>query len=186
LLPLYRRQLGEAWDGLPAAIRAMHDGSGIRTAEGLAVVERGHGVLARLIAFVNRFPKAGRDIPVCVRFEARGEREVWTRTFAGTTFSSTQYQGSGLAAGLICERFGPLVFAFALVAEPDRLRLAMRRWSAFGIPLPMALGPRGETWESAEDGVFHFHVDIAFPWCGPVVAYRGWLRRSACRQPIRS
>ena len=178
-LPLYRRHLSESWNALPAAIREMHDGSGTWVAEGLSTVERGRGWLARLIALINGFPRAGTDVPVTVRFEANGSEEVWTRNFAGAVFSSVQYEGRGRAEGLICEQFGSLVFGIALVAESDRLKLVMRRWSAFGIPLPMVLGPKGQTFESAQDGVFHFHVEIRFAWCGPVVAYRGWLKRTS-------
>lgn len=178
VLPLYRRYLGEeVWYALPPAIREMHDGTGTWIAEGSAVVERGSGLLARLIAFLNGFPDAGNSVPVTVRFDSDGTREIWTRTFGGKSFSSTQYQGRGRNAGLICERFSPLVFGIALVPEPGGLRLAIRRWSAFGIPLPMFLGPKGETFERAEDGVFYFHVEIGFAWSGPIVAYRGWLKR---------
>ena len=56
----------------------------------------------------------------------------------------------------------------------------IRRWSLFGIPLPPALAPFGAAYESAEDGRFHFHVEINLPVIGPIVAYRGWLvQRSA-------
>ncbi len=57
----------------------------------------------------------------------------------------------------------------------DRLRLIVRRWSVFGIPLPLAFAPRGDAYEFAENGRFHFHVEIRLPLAGLVVAYRGWL-----------
>jgi hypothetical protein len=178
MLPLYRRTLGEeAWRALPPAIRDMHDGTGTWIAEGSGSVERGRGLLARMIAFVNGFPKAGDDVPVSVRFDANGGREIWTRNFAGKSFSSTQYQGNGRSEGLICERFGSLVFGIELVPEQNRLKLVIRRWSALGIPLPLFLGPCGETFEQDVDNVFHFHVEIGFAWTGPIVRYRGWLKR---------
>ena len=59
---LYRRVLGEAWDSLPEPLRAMHDLDGERSADGVAVVERGSGLLARLVAFVIGLPPAGADI----------------------------------------------------------------------------------------------------------------------------
>ena len=49
---LYRRVLGEAWDSLPAPLQAMHDVESERTADGVAVIERGSGLLARLVTFV--------------------------------------------------------------------------------------------------------------------------------------
>jgi hypothetical protein len=75
----------------------------------------------------------------------------------------------------LCERFGPLNFAMALVLEDGRLRLVLRRGSLFGIPLPRALLPRNNAYEFAKDGRFHFHVEIAHPLTGPIVGYRGWL-----------
>ena len=51
----------------------------------------------------------------------------------------------------------------ALVLDGERLRLVLRRWSVFGIPLPLALAPRINAYEFAEDGRFHFHVEIAHP-----------------------
>ena len=55
--PLYRRVLGEDWDSLPALLQTMHDVQSEQTADGVAVVERGSGLLARLVAFHR--PPAG-------------------------------------------------------------------------------------------------------------------------------
>lgn len=175
--PLYKRFLGSAWDKLPEAIRAMHDGSGVWTAQGRADIERGRGPLAPVAAWINGFPPPGRDLPITVRFEAKDGRETWTRDFAGRKFSSVQYEGRGRGAGLVWERFGPIAFGIAMLVEDGRMRLDVRQWSLFGIPLPGFLRPRGNTFESAEDGRFHFHVEIGFPWTGLIVRYRGWLER---------
>jgi hypothetical protein len=75
----------------------------------------------------------------------------------------------------MCERFGPFAFGLALLCETDRMRLVVRGWSVFGIPLPRALAPVGDAYESAEDGRFHFHVEIRLPVIGLIVGYRGWL-----------
>ncbi|HEX4302742.1 MAG TPA: DUF4166 domain-containing protein [Rhizomicrobium sp.] len=173
-LPLYRRVLAEAWDALPDAIRAMHDG--VAAARGLAVVELGRGVLARIAAAVMGFPKAGTDVPVEVTFDAKAGRETWTRRFAGAAFSSVQYAGRGRWDGLLCERFGALSFGLALVTGDGKLRLVVRQWSAFGVKLPAFLAPVGETFERVDAaGRFCFHVEIGFPWTGLIVGYRGWL-----------
>jgi hypothetical protein len=146
LAPLYRRVLGEAWDSLPAPLQTMHDVQSERTADGVAVVERGSGLLARLVGFVIGLPPAGTDIPITVSFRARHGREYWQRNFAGQAFSSVQEQGRGRCARLLC-----------------------------GIPLPRALAPRGDSYEFVEAGRFHFHVEIAHPFTGLIVRYRGWL-----------
>ena len=63
----------------------------------------------------------------------------------------------------------------ALVLDQGRLRLIVRRWSMFGIPLPLSLAPGGNAYEYAENGRFHFHVEIGHPLTGSIVGYRGWL-----------
>jgi len=178
--PLYRRLLGDAWNALPQPLRAMHDLTGALNAAGLAEVERGTSWLARLIARVIGFPQPGRDIPLTVSFhvlaQADGhEREHWKRAFAGQAFASTQEEGRGRFERLLCERFGPCNFAMALVCEDDRMRLVLRHWTLLGVPMPLALAPLIDAYESAEGGCFHFHVAIAHPLSGLIVRYRGWL-----------
>ena len=101
--------------------------------------------------------------------------ETWTRTFGADTFSSRQFAGRGRSERLLCERFGALTFAMALVAEGRRLSLVMRRWSVFGVPLPLRLCPRASAHETVEDGRFHFDVAIGHPLFGLIIRYRGWL-----------
>ncbi|WP_342238078.1 DUF4166 domain-containing protein [Inquilinus sp. OTU3971] len=173
--PLYRRALGEAWAELPEPVRAMHDLSDDRRVAGRAEVERGTGLMARLVAPLIGFPKAGRDVPVEVTFRIRDGVETWRRRFAGRAFASTQRAGRGRSEGLLEERFGPVRVGLALVLEGDRLRLVVRRWSLLGLPMPPALAPGGEAWETAADGRFRFHVEIRHPWTGLIVRYRGWL-----------
>jgi hypothetical protein len=173
--PLYRRLLGDAWNSLPQPLQAMHDLGAELSAEGLADVERGSGLLARLAACVIGFPRAGKDLPVTVSFRAEDGREHWKRTFAGRSFASTQEQGRGRFERLLCERFGPFNFGMAAVCDDGRMRLVLRRWSFLGIPMPLALAPREDAFEFARDGRFHFHVEIGHAITGLIVRYRGWL-----------
>ncbi|MGX5800933.1 DUF4166 domain-containing protein [Bradyrhizobium sp. Arg314] len=170
---LYPELLGEAWKSLPHEIRAMHEGAAM--AEGRAGVERGSGIFSRLAAWLIGFPAAGTDVPVRVRFDIGRDGETWTRTFGTHSFSSRQFAGGGRSQRMLCERFGPLTFAMALVLDDNRLRLVPRRWSFLGLPLPMWLCPRSNAYETVEDGRFRFHVEISHPVVGPIVRYRGWL-----------
>lgn len=172
--PLYRRLLGEAWSELPAAVRAMHDGLAI--AKGASSVERGANPLARFACRAMGFPPAAMESELSVRFDAQAGGERWARDFGGRRFSSLQYEGAGKSERLLCERFGPLVFAMALVREEGRLALVLRRWSVFGVPLPLWLAPRSDSHESEEAGLFRFHVEISHPLVGLIVRYRGWLK----------
>jgi uncharacterized protein DUF4166 len=174
-LPLYRRLLGEAWDRLPPQLRTMHDLEGELVAEGVATVERGTSMLARLVAGVIGFPKAGTDVPVSVAFGLRNGREYWRRTFEDRSFLSIQEEVRGRFARLLCERFGPIKLGMALVLDGERMRLVVRRWSMLGIPMPLWLAPRSNAYEFVQDGRFRFHVEISLPVAGLIVRYRGWL-----------
>lgn len=132
--------------------------------------------LAALIAHLFSFPAAASDIPVTVNFltNAMG-RETWARSFAVRPMVSTQEAGTGRNQHLITERFGPFAFGLALVTAGQKLRIIPRRWSLCGLPLPRALMPKGDSYETQIDGKFRFHVEIALPLIGPVVTYDGWL-----------
>ena len=175
--PLYARVLGSAWHELPAEIRAMHDLHSGLTARGTAAVERGASFLARLVAGAIGFPASADEVPVTVRFAAEDGVEIWTRTFGEQTFSSAQFAGQGRDAHLLCERFGWLTFAMALVVEGGRLKLVPLRWSVLGVSLPEWLCPSVDAYESVEAGRFLFHVEIRHPLTGLIVRYRGALAR---------
>jgi hypothetical protein len=175
--PLYQRILGEAWNTLPAPLRAMHSCAGSQVAMGQADVLRGRHPLARLVAFAVGFPAAGERVPVQVIFAANADGERWTRTFAGRSFSSFQSAGHGSSAHLLRERFGPLTFDLALVVEGVKLHLVVRRWSLWGMPLPLVLAPDGDSYETVIDDRFHFQVEIRHRLIGLIVGYHGWLER---------
>ncbi len=169
--PLYARTMGGSFDTLPAMVRAMHDLHGDGGAAGEGLVERGSNPLARLVGALMRMPPAG-TWPLHVAFAERGGRETWTRDFGGHRFTSELSQ----SAGLLVERFGPLRFGFDLPSDEDGLRMELRRWSVFGIPLPRLLGPRIAAREWQESDRFRFEVAVTLPLIGSVVRYAGWLQ----------
>jgi hypothetical protein len=173
--PLYQKLMSDAWQTLSEPIRTMHDLTGTMTASGMAKVDRGTSLLSHIVAAIIRFPEAGAEIPVTVKFEVSHNKEIWQRTFAERSFSSVQSEGRGRSDKLLCERFGLLSFGMAVVIRDDRLNLVVRRWSCLGIPLPFFLAPHGDAYEYAEDGRFNFHVEIRHPFTGLIVRYRGWM-----------
>lgn len=172
---LYQRVLGSAYAQLPDSVQLLHAPGAPRRWRGTARVERGRGLLSRLLGTVFGFPAAGEGVPVSVEFapEAWGER--WTRTFAGRRFSSLQTQGSGRNEALLVERFGRVSVALALLVENGRLQLVPRRWSVLGLPLPHSLLPGDKSFEYEVDGRFVFDVEIGAPVVGRIVHYRGVL-----------
>jgi hypothetical protein len=169
---LYERVLGEAFARLAPQIQALHRAP---LARGRASVERGRGPLAWLAAMAFGFPPSGDDVPVEVSFTPRAGGELWTRDFAGRRFRSLQTEGRGAWAGLIREAFGPIAVGLAVVVQDGALRLVVRRWTLFGLPMPRWLAPGGDAGESVADGRFRFDVEIAVPLAGRLIRYRGWL-----------
>ncbi|MGI9424963.1 MAG: DUF4166 domain-containing protein, partial [Hyphomicrobiaceae bacterium] len=153
----------------------LHDSTETRRWTGQAQVQRGEGVVARLIGWIIGFPDASPEVPVNVVLAYKPHGELWTRDFAGKTFSSFQQRGTGKDEHLLVERFGPINVALALVVDNDRLFLIPRRWSCLGIPLPGFLLPQGQSFETEQDGKFCFDVEIAAPLVGLIVAYKGIL-----------
>jgi hypothetical protein len=172
---LYCRALGGAYATLPARIRELHDFESTGRYQGRAEIKGPTNPFARFVAALFGFPPAGSDVPVTLRLSRTGGVETWDRSFAGRALSSTQELGRGRYDGLIVERFGPMRFGMAAVVEDNRLRLIIRRWDLLGLPLPRALLPRVDAGEHADDGRFHFLVDIAAPLLGRLVRYEGWL-----------
>jgi NAD(P)-dependent dehydrogenase (short-subunit alcohol dehydrogenase family) len=167
---LYAQIMGPHFAALPPLLRAIHDIQGDAGAAGEGRVERGRNLFARLMARVARFPPAGA-YPLHVAFAERDGRERWTRDFGGHVFSSELSTKWGLAV----ERFGPMRFGFALAPAPDGLTMPLRRWSMFGIRLPLFLAPRIAAREYEADARFHFDVRLSFPLIGGIVHYTGWL-----------
>ena len=144
-------------------------------AEGATEVERGNGVLSRIISGVIGFPDEGSDLPTKVEFQSFKGNEIWVRNIAGKTFHSIQSLGVGRYDRLLCESFGPVKVGLAVILDEGVLRMAVRKWEMFGIPMPLFLAPRGNAYEYENEDRFHFSVEISHPFIGLMVRYRGWL-----------
>jgi hypothetical protein len=178
-VPLYKRILGEAWDALPAPLAALHNVTTkeLKT-EGVARVETGKHPFALLLAALYGFPRAGEHVPLKVTFHRSDGGELWQRDFAGRTFSTFQFAGRGYADKLLVEKFGPVAFWMALVLREGRLHSVTRRWSIFGIPLPLVFAPNTSVYEYADGEDFCFHVEVKHWLMGLLVRYEGRLAPS--------
>ncbi len=172
---LFKTLLGSAWSVLPKPIQEMHDTRENLHMSGTAMVVRGKGWIARLIAALFQFPIEGKDISIDVRIRKSAESETWERTFAGRSFTSVLSLGEGQNDRLLCERFGPFSFGIALVIDDEKLRYIVRRWKLWGLPLPRALAPGGDSYESSKNGRFGFDIEIMHPLTGLIVKYSGEL-----------
>jgi hypothetical protein len=175
--PLYKRILGEAWESLPAPLAAMHNILSVeQRAEGIARVETGNHIIARLLAALYGFPRPGEHVPVKVSFQRREDGELWQRDFAGRKFSTFQSEGQGDADKLLMEKFGPVTFWMALILKDGKLHLFTRCWSFLGILLPIGWAPKASVHEYADGDDFCFHVEVKHWLTGLIVLYEGKLR----------
>lgn len=158
--------------GLPAAIRASHAVFHTRLLKGSASVERGRGLVARLLCAVFGFPAAVDAIEVEVSKTREGDAEHWQRRFGTRCFRSSLR----VLDGRMRERFGPFEFELDLHIADNALQFPVSRGWLLGLPLPHWLLPRSEAREYVEGERFHFDVALDAPLgIGRLVRYRGWL-----------
>ena len=138
-------------------------------------VETGKHPVARLLAALYGLPRTGEHVPVKVSFQRRDGGELWQRDFAGRKFSTFQWEGHGYADKRLLEKFGPVIFWMALVLKQGELHYVTRRWSVFGIPLPLVFAPSASAYEFADGDDFCFHVEVKHWLMGLIVRYEGKL-----------
>lgn len=172
--PLYAHILGERWNLLPEPLRQVHSPSPRLELAGLVRVEGAVNPLARLIRLVLGFPEPGEERPIAVIIETTARGERWARRVGDRRFTSEL--SPTRKAGLIQERFGPLIFAMTLPSDERGLEMIFASWRLGPLPLPAFLAPRISAREFVdENGKFNFDVALAFPMIGRIVAYFGWL-----------
>lgn len=171
---LFALALHQDFAALPEPIRTLHDRSRCFSASGRCDVDDGANPVARLIGALFRLPRAGRDLPLTVKFIARGGSETWERSFAGRIMRSRLRRAQ--VPGQIREQFGPFTFTIRLRWDGERLHYEMMGGDFLGMPLPRALLPRSDAFEYVEDGGFRFDVRLRLPLIGLLAHYRGWLQ----------
>ena len=167
---LFAQVIGPAFDTLPAPVRALHMAQGMQRYRGDVEVERGRGVLSRIVASATRLPPAGAG-PVCVEIDASPQAERWTRFIGGRAMPSRLWR----EGDVLCERLGLATFGFRLEVVDEAIAWRVVRVRVFGVSLPSRWFTDVGARESAEDGRYRFDVWAALPVAGRLVHYRGWL-----------
>lgn len=168
--PLFAALLGPAFAALPAPVRALHAAQGVWRYAGEVQVERGSGVLSRLIAVATHLPPAGTG-PLCVEIDASPDHERWTRFIGGRAMPSRLWRDGDV----LCERLGLATFGFALDVADGAIAWRVVRVRALGLSLPARWFAGVGARESAADGRYRFDVWASLPLAGLLVHYRGWL-----------
>ena len=167
---LFQQVLGDALDGLPPTVKALHSREGCSRYRGEVEVSRGKHMLARLLARATRLPPAGRG-PVEVEIDADGHGERWTRHIGGHAMPSRLWSQDKL----LCEQLGLVRFGFRLMVEDGVLVWSVARVRALGVPLPARWFDAVQAREYESEGRYWFDVAAVMPVAGLLVHYRGWL-----------
>jgi hypothetical protein len=168
---VFRALVGDSFEALPPAVRAIHDSSGERTFTGRCDVYRGASLASRVIAAALRLPRAGRDVPLRVTIRRHPPYETWTRDFAGRRLRSVLRA----RRGLLEERMGATTFTFALRVHDRGIRWELMGVRALGFSLPLAWFRGVRAGEGVEEGRYRFDVRAELPVAGLLVHYHGLL-----------
>lgn len=175
----FRAVLGGSFALLPVPVRRLHDLDAAVTTEGRAEVAVEPGVHKALLRRFAGLPEAGSDVPVAVRFTPLEDgSERWSRDFAGRPYTSRMEAGTGIDSGLLIEHFGIFDLVFALEPRPEGLCWRLVRWRWLGLPLPAWSCPRIDCVESGQERRYCFDINVAFPFLGAILRYKGWLEET--------
>ena len=164
MLGLYPALAGADWDELPAAVRALHGGRGVRARGRFQVRWSAHAPV-RWLARLTGLPRPGESVGLELQIVPEAGMETWRRVFEGRPFVTRQW-----AEGpLLVERFGRPRAALRAPGRPRRAVLrAARRGPGPGplaAALPRPLWPRVEAFVSGEL-VPRVEVELRLPLLG--------------------
>lgn len=162
----YERVLGTEFLELDPGVQIAHRVPLLAT--GTVKVQRGRGVLARLLAFVFGLPRTSSQDKVALQVCSRGERVVWHRRFANHQWKTQQWTDGDF----IFESYGPITLSFALEAMDGTLvfRQVSARWGP--VPLPVTI--RAEV-KGANEG-WQVRVHISSQIAGLLCEYEACLK----------
>lgn len=176
---LFRDILGAAFAQLPAEVQRVHDARPRKVYAGRCTVERGRGLLARVMARVARLPDSGAEVPVKVTIEGEAGREKWMRRFGSHAMDSVLWQ----RAGLLHERLGAVTLRFMLLATEREIRWHLRGARLLFLPVPAAWFQACTAREFMVGPRYHFEVNVELRGIGLLVRYRGWMMEHGTTQP---
>jgi hypothetical protein len=167
---LFPSVLGAPFAALDPCLRWVHGGES-RRLRGSVTVERGGGVVGRIVGVLASLPAAMWDAPIEVRIEVTRTGEKWVRLFAGQHLMVSTLKREGQ---LLAERIGPAALKFRLLVRDGTLEWVLEHVAVFGIALPLNWFRIAATIK-ARDHRYHFVVDSELIGVGRIVRYEGVL-----------
>jgi Domain of unknown function (DUF4166) len=164
-------------DRIHADVARLHFGDESLSAKGIFNMRRGQGIAVRLGAGILRLPPPARGVPLALRIERYGRREVWHRSFGGRRLdASFEHMSDQLTEG-----FGPLRLRYRMSARSGALVLdlvsANIQIGPVSVRLPGWSAPkvRARAWVRDGDGLLQACIIVLAPWGDLLLAYRGHL-----------
>ena len=175
-LGLLPEVLGETYQQLPKEIQALHAGDSVYEAEGSCEVFGASNFLTAMAAKLGGMPPSGVDVPVRLSIQPQGSSEIWSRKFGDVLLATTQ-KLYGSDKNQLIEFLGPGGIVLNVEASQKGLFLNSCGLRLFGvIPVPEILSPKIKASEILiEEGKVAFDVEIAAPFLGRMVGYKGYL-----------
>lgn len=170
-MTLYREILGDRFALLPPAVQALHDHPGEAVYAGTCYVKRGTNLCAHLLADLLSLPKASPHAEVTVRFQTRGDTEIWERHFNGRKFKSLQWQ----EGELLYEHIPFTTLVFRVNANSEKLALELQHLLVFSIFKLRWFIPQVIAEEREVEGKFQFFISTTLPFLGLLIEYQGTL-----------
>jgi hypothetical protein len=167
---LFPSRLGAHFAGLDPAIQWVHGGES-RELSGIATVERGASLVAKVLGFLTSLPPTQKNGPISIRIEATESHERWIRRYADKHLMTSILFERG---DCLVEKLGPASLKFRLMARNAGIDWRLERVSVFGISLPLhwfLVAARIDV----KDGRYHFLIDSHLQGVGRVVRYEGLL-----------
>ncbi|MEO3415700.1 DUF4166 domain-containing protein [Roseovarius sp. CAU 1744] len=159
------------------AVLSFHAGRGTCIYSGRCDITRGRHPLVRLGLWVAGFPRDGCNLPTRVTTKTQECHSIWERDFGGHVTRSRLTCNPSRTR--VIEAFGPFSLTLSLRAENGQLHISVESMRIFRLPVPTPLVPVSTTTEAeGADGRFLFDVAGRIPGIGPLIRYRGDLRRT--------
>jgi hypothetical protein len=152
----------------------MHTTTSPVHARGDLRIEYGLHPMARLLARLLRLPHPSASADTRLVVSARGDGELWERTFDGRRFATLQCRWHDDLA----ERFGVLQFRFRLCVSDGSLLYVQRQAAVLcwpvRLPIPALCAPRVEAREDpAGPNRIQVEVRVLLPGIGLLISYAG-------------
>ena len=168
-------------DRIHPDVARLHFGDEPLSASGLFDVRRGSGMGVRVLAALLRLPAPARGVPLTLRIERDGRREVWHRAFGRRSLDASFEHST---SGEVVEGFGPLRLHYRTRTESGALVLDLASanvrlgWISMRLPRCAAPRVRARAWVRHDDGRVHAFIAVLAPWGDLLLAYRGYLEEA--------